>query len=204
MRFGTGSVGWGRGLAILALAIAVSGCPGKQLDDDDSAVGDDDDDGIFYGGTVDTDDAVDFEYIELGEAGEFRLEIRNAGLAFLEVTAVTVAGIEEGVFSADASGNVLLPPQDPAVYMPVELTFTPPAAGPYEAWLMLFTTDVDYEPGEPYLILLQGTGVVDADGDGVWDGETYPEVGADCDDSDALVYPGPRRDRPGRRRLDAL
>ncbi len=170
--------------------LLVMGCPQAEPGDDDTTEDGDDDTDVVLGGVTDTDEQVDFGYVEVGFTGQIMLEVRNAGFAPLEITAVVVAGAEHGVFTVDFPGTVVLPPDEPTVYMPLDLTFTPPAAGPHDAWLMLFSSDVDLDPGEPFLVPLLGAGKIDADGDGYFDGETYHEIDADCDDSDDGVYPG--------------
>lgn len=159
---------WTGTLAVLAaLLLPLGGCPEPEPEDDDDTIDDGDDDTTDeIGGEIEAVAVLDFGYQEVGTEGTLAFEIRNAGFLPLEIYAVSVTGIEAGIFTADFDQPATLPPQEPSVYVYVPVSFTPGEAIPYGATLEVQSSDHRYEPGDPYVVDLSGTGIVDADGDG--------------------------------------
>ncbi len=183
---------WLRIASASSMLCLCGGCPLESVVDDDPASGDDDTgEEEPLAGQVHGPLDVDFGYVEAGTAAEVDLEIRNSGMYWLEITAVTITGCEPGIFEVDHTAPVLVAPETFEIYAPMTVRFTPPAGGLEEADLEIYSSDPHYEDGEPHVIPLRGTGTVDADGDGYFDGTSYPEPDADCDDGDPAICPDP-------------
>ncbi len=180
---------WIAGLLAFLCIHSVGCTEGQHLDDDDTTSDAADDDEPNYGGFIEGPDSIDFEYVDVVTEETTQIRLRNKDTYPMQILAITVTGIEFGIFEVDHGAPAELPPQAIDIYFPIDLTFDPEEPGLHEAHLEIYSTDYRYEAGTPHVIPLQGTGVVDADGDGFWSDEHYLEIDADCDDTDPAVNP---------------